>query len=80
MGAYEGAEDVEAKDAFRVLVDARLLGVCLGSSMFPVVCMFLAGLYVAFGSCGRAALKLVSRGNLPGSGGPGLAFGMPRGP
>lgn len=48
--------------------------------MLPVVCMFLAGLYVGLGSLGMAAARLVFKGSLPGKGGPPLPAGMPRGP
>jgi len=48
--------------------------------MLPVVCMFLAGLYVGLGSFGIAAASLVSKGNLLGKGGPVEPFGIPRGP
>ena len=44
FGAYDDPEEVGATDVRRVLCDARLRGVCRGTDMFSVVCMFLAGL------------------------------------
>ena len=47
--------------------------------MLPVVCMFLAGLYVASGSLGRA-MSAAFWGSLAGTAGPGFPLGIPRGP
>lgn len=48
--------------------------------MLPVVCMFLAGLYVGLGSFGIDIAMLVFSGSFPGKGGPPLPGGMPLGP
>lgn len=58
-----------------MLVGARLRAVCLGSVIFSVVCMFLAGLYVGLGAFGNACMILVSRGSLGGAGGGGKGLG-----
>ena len=43
--------------------------------MFPVVSIFLAGLYVGLGSLGILAAAPVSNGSFPGIGGAGMALG-----
>ena len=64
----------------RRFVDTRLLALCLGGAMFPIVSMFLAGLYVGLGGFGIATARLVSRGSFPGRGGPPTPLDMPLGP
>lgn len=48
--------------------------------MLPVVCMFLAGLYVGLGSFGIEIAMLVFSGSFPGKGGPPFPGGIPLGP
>lgn len=48
--------------------------------MLPVVCMFLAGLYVGLGSFGIEIAMLVFSGSFPGKGGTACPGGIPLGP
>lgn len=72
------ADESGPNDDLRLLELARLRALCLGAGMFPVVCMFRAGLYVGLGAFGMDMAQSVS--NFDGRDGTVPFSGMPRGP